>query len=328
MNEAELLERWAAEKVLYAAWGQHVVSCVIKRVAALIVPRALDEVLKIPPVPRLKADSSFVDKAFHRGKNYPDAYEGVEDKVGVRFVVLLADDVKLMERAVRDCGFEVSKDRDFESEREAKPLEFTYQSDHFVVRNSQEIKVDGLRLPKGMSCEVQVRTLLQHAHSELTHDRIYKGKTEAPTSVRRTVARSMALIETTDEFFGQVVKALEDLDQPTRKLTQELLTIYNEKVIGAKPDSTKSNVLIVDALRRILGEDPGAQVRSMLQVKPYIADHIASKAASNHLFRQPAILLAYLGVLSKPAETIGAWPLTQDELRPIFTQLGKNIGDY
>lgn len=51
--------------------------------------------MKISPVHRTKGDSSFVDEAFHR-KSYADPYAGVEDKVGVRFVVLLAGDVKLV----------------------------------------------------------------------------------------------------------------------------------------------------------------------------------------------------------------------------------------
>lgn len=327
MNESELLALWAQEKPLYDAWGRHVVSCVTDRLRAIAAPRTLDEVIKIPPVPRLKGDSSFVDKAFHR-KSYADPYVGVEDKVGVRFVVLLADDVKVVGRAISECGFEVSKDRDFEREREERPLEFVYQSDHFVVRTPHEIEADGLTLPKGMPCEVQVRTLLQHAHSELTHDRIYKGKKEAPTSVRRTVARSMALIETTDDFFGQVVIALDELDRPTRQLLQQVHSIYREAVTGVEPEGAKSNVIIVDALGPVVGADAAASLRSLLVAKPYIPVHVAAQAASSHLFRQPAILLAYLGGASKPAETVQAWPLTREELRPIFTQLGKSIDDF
>jgi putative GTP pyrophosphokinase len=327
VNESELLAKWAQEKPLYEAWGQYVVSCVTDRLRIAVAPRKLEEVIKIPPVPRLKIDSSFIDKAFHR-KKYADPYAGVEDKVGVRFVVLLASDVKLLGKIIAECGFEVSKDRDFERERDARPLEFTYQSDHFVVRTSQEVEVGGLLLPKGMPCEVQVRTLLQHAHSELTHDRIYKGKTEAPTKVRRTVARSMALIETTDEFFGQVVMALEEADRPTRMLLEELQGIYKETVSGIAPEEAKSNILIVDALGPVLGANACTSLRRLLASRPYIPERIATEAAQSHLFRQPAILLAYLGVASKPAETVQAWPLTREELRPIFAQLGKSIDDH
>src|SRR3546814_12228521 len=39
----------------------------------------------------------------------------------------------------------------------------------------------------GTPCEVQLRTLLQHAHSQLTHDTIYKPKTIASSHTKRFV---------------------------------------------------------------------------------------------------------------------------------------------
>jgi putative GTP pyrophosphokinase len=327
MNESDLLALWAKERPLYEAWGRCVVSRVTDRLRALAEPRALEEIIKIHPLPRLKKDSSFVDKAFHR-KRYQDPYNGVEDKVGVRFVVLLPDDVRLVGRAIDECGFEVSKDRDLEDEREQKPLEFWYQSDHFVVRLADDINFDGRKLAKGMPCEVQVRTLLQHAHSELTHDRIYKGAKQAPNSILRTVAKSMALIETTDEFFGKVVNELNQIEEPTRQLLQEVRSIYMNYLDVAAPDDAKSNVLIVEALRPVLGAEAAASLLSLVASRPHILEHLTSQAKDRHLFRQPAILLAYLGVMQKPAETMQAWPFTRDELRPIFTQLGKSVDDF
>jgi putative GTP pyrophosphokinase len=114
----------------------------------------------------------------------------------------------------------------------------------------------------------------------------------------------------------------------TRQLLQQVQGIYSEAVRGVESEVDKSNVLIGDALRPILGADATASLRSLILSKPYIPTHVAAQAASSPLFRQPAILLAYLGVASKPAETVQAWPLTRDELRPIFTQLGRSIDDF
>ncbi|WP_426709518.1 hypothetical protein [Enterobacter cloacae complex sp. 284J4] len=50
--------------------------------------------------------------------------------------------------------------------------------------------------------------LLQHAYAELTHDAIYKAKTIVEPDIHTTVAKSMALIETTDDFFCSVSKAI------------------------------------------------------------------------------------------------------------------------
>ncbi|TOO37902.1 (p)ppGpp synthetase, partial [Vibrio parahaemolyticus] len=75
---------------------------------------------------------------------------------------------------------------------------------HYVVRARVDLQVKGLMIKAGTPCEIQVRTLLQHAYAELTHDAVYKAKTVVEPEVHRTVAKSMALIETTDDFFSDV----------------------------------------------------------------------------------------------------------------------------
>lgn len=326
MNELELIARWTAEQPLYAAWGRYVLSCVLTNLKDLLGERKLAEVLKIEPQPRTKDPISFVDKAFHR-KKYENPYTDVEDKVGVRFVVLLTSDISLIQKAIELCGFEVSKDKDFEADRASRPLEFAYQSDHFVVRPKADIVEAERTYPAGIPCEIQVRTLLQHAHSELTHDRDYKGQKETPPRVKRNIARSMALIEAADDFFEQVVKDLDELDRPTREVFQDLEKIYRDKV---SPDSqrARSNVLIIEALAEVLGTEIVAEITALLDEKPFIRDRILARVATQHLFRQPAVLLAYLGANKAPVGTKGRWPLTSEELRPIYGDLGKAFDEF
>ena len=208
MTEAELLARWRAEKPLYEAWADFISLKVHEALQASIAPVSLDYFIKVPVKPRLKADSTLVDKALHR-KQYTNPYEDLTDKVGMRFVVLLTTDIKkvcdAIEGAARQGFWDASKDRDYEKERLDKPLEFSYQSVHYVLRAKDGIEHQGRKIPGGATCEVQIRTLLQHAHSELTHDTLHKPKITAQPGVKRTVAKSMALIEATDEFFEQAI---------------------------------------------------------------------------------------------------------------------------
>jgi len=51
------------------------------------------------------------------------------------------------------------------------------------------------------TCEVQVRTLLQRAYAELSHDTSYKPSVTLEGDVRLQIARAPALVETTDEIF-------------------------------------------------------------------------------------------------------------------------------
>ncbi|RWP54341.1 MAG: hypothetical protein EOR07_34055 [Mesorhizobium sp.] len=43
-----------------------------------------------------------------------------------------------------------------------------------MVRSKDELTFDGETIAAGTPCEIQVRTILQHAYSQLTHDTIYK----------------------------------------------------------------------------------------------------------------------------------------------------------
>lgn len=327
MNELELIEKWDRERPLYKAWGDHVIACIIANLQTLLGERALADVLKIDPKPRTKDTKSFVDKAFHRNKGYKNPYQDVEDKVGVRFVVLLTSDIRLVGEAIRQCGFVVSHDKDYEADRAKAPLEFAYQSDHFVVRPKADLVDGGHTFPAGMPCEVQVRTLLQHAHSELTHDRVYKGEKEPPAKVKRNVARSMALIEAADDFFEQVVTDLDELDRPTRELFKALEEIYTQG-IAPNPERARANVLIIEALAGVLGNSIPQEVTELLSQKPFLVKRILDKASGQHLFRQPAILLAYLGANKAPAATKTAWPLTPAELAPVFSDLGKVLDQF
>lgn len=223
MKESEILERWSADKPVFSAWSAFIAKEVERHLVPLIDPISLDYFIKVPAKPRLKADATLVDKALHRNKGYKDPYADITDKVGIRYVVLLTTDIKklcqIIESPACQVFWDASKDRDYEAERLAKPLEFSYQSVHYVLRAKEGIELEGIHIPVGTSCEVQIRTLLQHAHSELTHDSLYKPKTTAQPEVRRTVAKSMALIEATDEFFEQAMRSLDEAAKAQRLLT-------------------------------------------------------------------------------------------------------------
>lgn len=327
MTEEEIVARWEIDRPIYEAWASVVRDEICVAIETSISPSKLSEFLKIPTQPRSKEAKSLVDKALFRNKGYSDPYGDITDKVGMRFVVLLTSAIKNIEKII--CASETwtwSKDRDYEEERKAKPLEFVYQSVHYVVRATRDTKADGITVPAGTPCEVQVRTLLQHAHSELTHDSIYKPKRAASPAIQRTVAKSMALIEATDDFFERVMCDLELASAPERNALAALKQLYAERV-RLDPESQKSNILILDAFPNVLGDDLADRVSALIDAKPYIGDRIRDRAGTQHLFRQPAILIAYLVASSAPATTKQHWPLTPDELRPIYQDLGLSYDD-
>lgn len=326
MNEQEILERWEADKPLYRAWAKFIAQEIERILVPSIAPTTLDYFLKVPMVPRLKSDTSLIDKALYRSKPYKNPYEDITDKVGMRYVVLLTTHINtfcsIIESADCEAFWSQTKDKDFEADKVSKPLEFSYQSVHYVLRSKAGLSIDGQTLPEGVACEVQIRTLLQHAHSELTHDTLYKPKITAKPSVKRTVAKSMALIEATDEFFEQAMKDLASASEPQRQLLDYLTGAY-KKGTGLEPGQERSNQLVVDAFMELLPQAAPARIEEFLTAKSYVFDKIKEQKGQRHFFNQPVVLLVYFLVDKIPAQTREHWPIDSDDLAKVFSDLGK-----
>lgn len=229
--EAAFLERWRQEEPLYAAWGRFVGSALTGRIAGKVAPTKLEMFLRIPVIPRVKAADSLLQKAFHRNKGYENPYDDIEDKVGLRFVVLLSGDIRVIEDEILNCPhWTATKARDFAEEREERPYEFDYQSVHYVLRSLIPIDHEGLTIPAALPCEIQIRTLLQHAYSELTHDTIYKPSVKATPSLKRAAAKSMALIEATDDYFSQVDEVIKKEVAALNELATLMEKTYTERL--------------------------------------------------------------------------------------------------
>jgi len=328
VTEQEILKRWEADKPLYRAWAKLIAQEIERRLVPVVAPTPLDYFLKVPMVPRLKGDTSLIDKALYRSKPYKNPYEDITDKVGMRYVVLLTTHINtfcsIIESVECETFWSQTKDKDYEEERLAKPLEFSYQSVHYVLRSKAGLSIDGHNLPEGLACEVQIRTLLQHAHSELTHDTLYKPKTTAKPSVKRTVAKSMALIEATDEFFEQAMKDLASASEPQRQLLDYLSGAY-KRGTGLEPGQERSNHLVVDAFMELLPQDAPARIEEFLTAKSYVFDKIKEQKGQRHFFNQPAVLLAYFLVEKMPAQTREHWPIDSDDLAKVFSDLGNKF---
>ena len=317
MNENQFVEIYNKEKLMYYVWGDFVTNYVINEVAKT---ENVDYFFKLKPIPRIKDVNSLVIKAFYRDKNYTDPYNQITDKVGTRFVVLVKEDVSKVKQIIKvnSSFWDYSEDKDFEEDRKKSPTTFEYQSVHFIVRNKVEINLNGVIIKENTPCEIQIRTLLQHAYSELTHDTIYKPKTSSVPDVHRKIARSMALIETTDEIFTEV-KLLFNNDNLS--ILDILKAEYN--LINTSEYEESLNIFIIDAYAEMLNED------FVEKLKTYINDNrteinmiIKSKNDQFLIYRQPVVLLLFYLVKFYKYKAKKLWPLTIDKLKPIYTEMG------
>lgn len=326
MTEAEFRSRWQQEKALYKAWGDHV-STYIQRA---LVDQGIDlsSFLKIQVNPRIKEENSLVDKAFFRGKNYSNPYDEIEDKVGVRFVVLLVEDIEKISSVIeQNSHWSFERCKHFEQDKEKDPLLFTYQSVHYVVRSKEKLSASGIEISQDVPCEIQIRTLLQHAHAELTHDAIYKSKRAVKPKVQRTVAKSMALIETTDDFFTEVTELLNEGPLKDHNLIATLDTLFSE-FTALKPINQKSSLIIWDTYEDLIDASLAENIQNQLVNEPNystLKKTIEDEYPLNTFYQQSVMLFVYWMLLFKKRRLIKDWPLPHKLLEMLATDVGQSL---
>ncbi|MGB3044494.1 MAG: RelA/SpoT family protein [Xanthobacteraceae bacterium] len=284
-REQEFLERWRRESPAYSAWGKFVVEKLAKAIEELAAPVALEVFLKIPVKARIKEEESLLQKAFHRGKGYQDPFSEIEDKVGVRYVVLLGSEVKKIDEAILGINDWIAeKARDYVQEQMLRPYEFDYQSLHYVVRSRNILSFESVEIPADTPCEIQVRTLLQHAYSELTHDTIYKPNVQATPSLKRSAAKSMALIEATGDYFAKVHEEIQAALANGEQISLHLERRYRSW-IGSEPSRGPIQSLIVDHYARLVGADFEAAIEEWWRDKQFVRDRIVARSKKQVVYR-------------------------------------------
>ncbi len=287
------------------AWGDFVLERIKEYVEMEIGAERVQSLFKLDPYFRLKSISSALDK--QKNKNYDDPLDQMSDLVGARFVVLLKTDIAIVERAVLTCtSWSKSKDRDPEDESEKNPNSFDYQSVHFVVRNNQEFQRGDVRIPYGLACEIQIRTLLQHAYAELVHDKFYKSKETIPQSARRLVARSMALMETTDEMFVSAVSELDRVNQSISEWCSLLDDSVGALLHSFTPTAQDADAIeLLSTFKLLLDVANTDDVKSLL---PLFRTRIQQRAKEPNLFSKPVVLVVYWLAQNEPLQLDAFWP--------------------
>jgi len=322
MDEIGFRERYLTEIPIFKAWGDFVDESLIQALTQTLGDiNKVNQFLKIRFSPRVKDIDSMISKAFYRGKNYSNPYEDITDKVGVRYVVLMRKEILNICKIVEhNNDWEARKDRDFEEEKNKEPYVFGYQSDHYIIKNKKPLSFHGVTIPLDTPCEIQIRTLLQHAYSELTHDRLYKHQGRIPPFIARSVAKSMALIEATDDIFEGVDMTLEEQNKKVNSFLRSLTEIYQ---CYEKPDyEERANRFILEAFHEQLENTNISDIDQYVRENISIKDIIKRKYSTFFLYRQPVILFLYFLITRERNNVKRLWPLTESEIRPLFSDLG------
>lgn len=159
---------------------------------------------------RAKDEDSLATKAAKpklddpRQPKYPDPLRDITDLAGVRVITFFVSVASDFEKIITDEFFVL--ERSDKSEALWKDEKFGYRSVHFLVRLKRpRIDLSEYRGLAEITCEVQIRTILQHAWAEIEHDIGYKTRIDMPPEIRRRFLNLAGLLEIADREF-QIIR--------------------------------------------------------------------------------------------------------------------------
>lgn len=278
--------------------------------------------IQIPPKHRLKDEKSFIYKALYRNKGYKNPIKDIEDKVGTRIIVLVTDIVDRVSKDLKSCTlWNIKESKSKHEIFEEVPDKFGYQSIHYIVSpiNNCCNFASGCSKLELLTCEIQVRTLLQHAYAEISHDNVYKGPYKEDPIILRQLAKSMALMEAADDYF---CKTLEQVSNPKNKdsmlldhLINKFMEIKKLQEVPRFDHNLAEDILSLAKDEDITPENIDEFIDSNTEVRNAI------QYGNSIICQQPIIiLLAYY--LDKYPYYLKKWDIDYDVYNSVCASLG------
>lgn len=155
---------------------------------------------------RVKEKKSYLEKC--KKDKYTDRNQ-IMDIVGIRVVTYVQKDVEKICNLLEN-EFKVDQENSINKRTELKENEFGYLSFHYILTHNQTRKeLPEYNIYKGMSCEIQIRTLLQHSWAEISHDNNYKFSGVLPPEINRKFYMIAGALELIDTQFQSIADELE-----------------------------------------------------------------------------------------------------------------------
>jgi ppGpp synthetase/RelA/SpoT-type nucleotidyltranferase len=174
----------------------------------LIVNLLNSEVSKSSVEFRIKTLASSIEKLERKYlddlKKDNSNIEKITDIIGIRVICLYESEIEKIENILSQ-EFDLVSKTDKTEELKKNNDTFGYKSLHLDLKlNSERIKLKEYEKYKDIAVEVQVRTIIQNAWSELDHQIKYKN--HIPDELSRRINRLSALFEIADSEFEQIAK--------------------------------------------------------------------------------------------------------------------------
>ncbi len=173
---------------------------------------------------RVKEESSLRGKLELKGAKY-HTLSDITDIVGLRVITFYIDDVDKVASMVERL-FNVDWENSVDKRKIHEIDSFGYMSLHYVCA----IPDSTYRF------EIQIRTVLQHAWANMSHDTGYKSGVEIPKRYMREMSRLAGMLELVDDEFSKIRTELSDY----RRSVKALVASGNLEEVPLDGDSFKS----------------------------------------------------------------------------------------
>ncbi len=205
---------------------------------------------------RTKSGESLAGKLARPDKQY-GSLSDVTDLLGLRVIVYFEDAVEQV-GDILEQRLPMALEHSIDRRRRNEGNSFGYRSLHYVCRlATTSINHE----PVELCCEIQIRTMLEHAWAEIEHDLGYKSRDVVPIVARRRLNRLAGLLELADQEFVAIRADLERYAQqlPARvqderaEVALDNLSLWH---LVACPEVRTLDEQVARALGRELGEEP------------------------------------------------------------------------
>ncbi|QBN11485.1 GTP pyrophosphokinase [Enterobacter cloacae complex sp.] len=143
-------------------------------------------------------------------KKYKNPTEELTDISGVRIILYLESDISKVSDVIKST-FNIDIKNSMDNEGRLSSDKVGYRSVHYVCNiGEKRNSLKEYEYISGLNCEIQVRTMLQHAWAELTHDRNYKLGANLPLQIERKINLYSGMLEIADEGFSEIVNSIEE----------------------------------------------------------------------------------------------------------------------
>ncbi len=152
-------------------------------------------------------------------KQYKEPKTQLTDISGIRIILYFESDVLRVSELV-ERSFSVDRENSRNKNDLLAVNQIGYRSVHYVCDlGPLRSEIPEYNLFRNLRFEIQIRTVLQHAWAEISHDRNYKFSSTLPKSIERELFLYSGMLEIADKGFDKLAREIDDYASMVKEKT-------------------------------------------------------------------------------------------------------------